>query len=937
MYTVFNYGNQILSISLNTSVATVLANTTNNAGYVDGTDRTQVRFNAIFSLSIDPIYKFLYICEYNNYFLRRLQLSNGPNLFNLTTLSNFTVNNPRHIAIDSLNEYLYVGTVGTGIFKFSLFQNNLIVLKAQTPSHEGAFFGVSIDPTEKFAYVADNYTNSLYSMNLTSGNLTLLAGSGTAGYKDGNGSNAMFNKPLDCLYNPYDSCVYIADSNNNAIRKITTPLYASTIAGLNASAIVQRTIASNSSVAYGQFALKSNFVTSAPVLPSIPGLQLWLDGSDPLATGEILSNGISVPVWWDKSGNGYNATPLQDNQPFSSNNSIFTYGGFETGLNSQMSNQTVFTVFYPESNYLSGFRDIIGTSAINSGIAIGIIDGFMNIKLSYNSNDRLGEVTELFIVTFSGEVNFAGLTVDLTGENIYYSHRAQPAASAGTIYSAVYRYNISTGDISVYYEAPNYSFSFEDIGFNSLGTLYTAGYPLFYIYRFSNAQPVGVINYRVHEPSTPFARDTSGNVYYAQSEVSDSTRTVKIYRLSSTNVETLYAQVDPAYITSSSDHRGLARDSLGNFYLSDFNLNVILKIATNLTTSVFAGTFGAGQGYIDGINVKARFWGPHGLAIDSMNNLYVSETFNRSLRKIDTSGNVTTVVVPLGLYIPSFLTIHSTTLYIVDSRSIKKINITPRPDFVIGGEVLPRCNVFTSVVQMGVTNGTIGYLNGNQVLQGSILSPFQQPGVTCTGISSNPTLFNHHFRKFRGTLNEIIIYNTAFNTTQRQAVELYLQQKWIQTSSYAGNSNTTTQRIGLKSNSIVINPNLYATTITAPTFTASMAKGGTASNGFFKGDSTKVTNISDRRLKYDIRPIENALEKVSSMQAVRYRLYRDPSQRWIGYVAQDLEVILPEVVRTDEQGWKSIQYSTLPALIIEAVKELNEKYEKIKYLLSTST
>jgi hypothetical protein len=140
-----------------------------------------------------------------------------------------------------------------------------------------------------------------------------------------------------------------------------------------------------------------------------------------------------------------------------------------------------------------------------------------------------------------------------------------------------------------------------------------------------------------------------------------------------------------------------------------------------------------------------------------------------------------------------------------------------------------------------------------------------------------------------------------------------------------------------QNDSVMINPNLYATTITAATFTASMAKGGTASNGFFKGDSTKVTNISDRRLKYDIRPIENALEKVSSMQAVRYRLYRDPSQTWIGYVAQDLEVILPEVVRTDGEGWKSIQYATLPALIIEAVKELNEKYEKIKYLLSTST
>jgi hypothetical protein len=73
------------------------------------------------------------------------------------------------------------------------------------------------------------------------------------------------------------------------------------------------------------------------------------------------------------------------------------------------------------------------------------------------------------------------------------------------------------------------------------------------------------------------------------------------------------------------------------------------------------------------------------------------------------------------------------------------------------------------------------------------------------------------------------------------------------------------------------------------------------------------------------------------MQAVRYRLYNNPSQIWIGYIAQDLEVILPEVVRTDEEGWKSVHYTNLPALIIEAVKELNEKYARIRYLLSNST
>lgn len=49
--------------------------------------------------------------------------------------------------------------------------------------------------------------------------------------------------------------------------------------------------------------------TSA-VLNSIPGLQLWLDAADPLATGNIPANGSTVPTWYDKSLNGYNAIAI---------------------------------------------------------------------------------------------------------------------------------------------------------------------------------------------------------------------------------------------------------------------------------------------------------------------------------------------------------------------------------------------------------------------------------------------------------------------------------------------------------------------------------------------------------------------------------------------------------------------------------------------------
>lgn len=150
------------------------------------------------------------------------------------------------------------------------------------------------------------------------------------------------------------------------------------------------------------------------------------------------------------------------------------------------------------------------------------------------------------------------------------------------------------------------------------------------------------------------------------------------------------------------------------------------------------------------------------------------------------------------------------------------------------------------------------------------------------------------------------------------------------------NSITTSPNIIFSNSSLYITSNLDATgyTVSAATFTASNGRSGGPNYGFYFGDATYVTSISDRRLKEEIRPITNALDKVNSLQAVNYRLHRDPSRNWIGYIAQDVEQILPEIVRTDDspEGWKSIQYTNLPALIIEAIKELHAKYARIQYL-----
>ena len=113
--------------------------------------------------------------------------------------------------------------------------------------------------------------------------------------------------------------------------------------------------------------------------------------------------------------------------------------------------------------------------------------------------------------------------------------------------------------------------------------------------------------------------------------------------------------------------------------------------------------------------------------------------------------------------------------------------------------------------------------------------------------------------------------------------------------------------------------------ITALTIDMSAAGAATFNND--------VTAFSDERLKEDIKPIENGLDKVMQLQGVTYKRndVSDPKTQ-IGVIAQQVEPILPEVVLTaeDDMGTKSVDYAKMTAVLIEAVKELKQEVTQLK-------
>jgi len=88
---------------------------------------------------------------------------------------------------------------------------------------------------------------------------------------------------------------------------------------------------------------------------------------------------------------------------------------------------------------------------------------------------------------------------------------------------------------------------------------------------------------------------------------------------------------------------------------------------------------------------------------------------------------------------------------------------------------------------------------------------------------------------------------------------------------------------------------------------------------------------SDERIKTNIKTIENALDKTLLLRGVEYNDFRiEPKRKRIGLIAQEVELIIPEVVRTGDDGLKGIEYQNLVGLLIEAIKEQQKQINDLK-------
>ena len=176
------------------------------------------------------------------------------------------------------------------------------------------------------------------------------------------------------------------------------------------------------------------------------------------------------------------------------------------------------------------------------------------------------------------------------------------------------------------------------------------------------------------------AVDGAGNLYIADSG------NHRIRRVDSTGTITTVAGTGkygfggnggPAVQAQLNYPAGVAVDGAGNLYIADSGNHSIRKVDVTGTIDAVAGTGESGFSGDNGAAATAQLSYPSGVAVDGAGNLYIADTGNVSIRKVDSTGTITTVTDARG-YNPSIgvAVDGAGNLYIADTHRIRKVDAT---------------------------------------------------------------------------------------------------------------------------------------------------------------------------------------------------------------------------------------------------------------------
>ena len=189
--------------------------------------------------------------------------------------------------------------------------------------------------------------------------------------------------------------------------------------------------------------------------------------------------------------------------------------------------------------------------------------------------------------------------------------------------------------------------------------------------------------------------------------------------------------------------------------------------------------------------------------------------------------------------------------------------------------------------------------------------------VTANAVVANVSITTNTF-----TSNTITVNTYTGNVTTSNTL---IVNHTITSNNFSGNNTTSNVFTG---NTLVVNSSITTNTFTGNTITLvnTLTTDNISANLITAVD---VNTTSDVVLKYNMQPIEHPLDVLEKITGFSFNWKTDGTKSY-GLSAQDVEKILPDIVKQRNDGYKGINYLNLIAFLVEAVKELKKEVAEIK-------
>ena len=444
-------------------------------------------------------------------------------------------------------------------------------------------------------YVADTLNNVIRKIS-PSGAVSTFAGSGIVGDLNGIGNNASFNNPGGISIDS-SGTLYVADTGNHLIRKITSDRTVSTFAG---SGIRGST---------------DDFTTNASF--SSPQ-SLAVDGNGNIFIADTSNHKIrKITV------SGQVSTFAGSGAPGSADNSMGIFATFNTPKGIAIDTTGNIYVSDTLNNKIRKITSLSAVSTFAGSGAQGSVDGTLTAASFFNPVGIAFDIADTMYIVDSmnnkiRRIRFQGNVETLAGTgSIGSTDGNSPAFNrpqgivldpAGNVFIAdtenhsIRKIFLSTPGISLQSTLTTQSTTTSITSTTATGTISTAS--------SQSPSPTSA------PPLQPYVTTLAGS---GASGSTDSVGTAATFNLPF----------------------GIISDSSGSSYITDSANNLIRKISNSGAVTTIAGTGSAGS--TDGMGIAASFNNPYGITIDPTGILYVADRGNHKIRKITPDGNVTTL------------------------------------------------------------------------------------------------------------------------------------------------------------------------------------------------------------------------------------------------------------------------------------------------------